>query len=105
MTLSQAPNILKGWPTYFLVAILCGSLAGLAGCAHPCPNVECDWAHVYQAEQIPPSLEFDAADGVIAPLFPSVLEPATVSDAERTPFFLSRAEAFAMALEKGNVGA
>src|SRR5438445_3754747 len=93
------------WPKIIAgIWIACG-LACLAGCAHPCPNGECDWAHIYQREQIPLSLEFDAAEAVITPIIPPVPDPATVTDPERTPLYLSLQEAFAMALEQGNVGA
>src|SRR5438105_3802621 len=61
-------------------------LTSLAGCAHPYPWVECDWKHVYKQEGIPLSLEFDAAEAVIAPMIPPSLDPATINDAERTPF-------------------
>ena len=80
-------------------------LAVLAGCAHPPPGIECDWAHVYNRENIPLSLEFDAADAVLTPTVPSVAQPATVTDPDRTPFYISLEQAFALALENGNVGA
>ncbi len=73
--------------------------------AHPPPNTECDWAHVYKQNSIPPSLEYDAAAGVIEPLMPSTTSPATVTDPDRTLFYLSLREALAMALEHGTVGA
>src|SRR6202023_3616281 len=64
-------------PSQSMAVMLWALLLCLAGCAHPCPNIECDWADVYRRERIPPSLEFDAADAVIAPIVPSVLDPAT----------------------------
>jgi outer membrane protein TolC len=88
-----------------IVVSLCLGLIALSGCGHPCPNIECDWAHVYRQDQIPLRLEFDAAEAVVAPIVSPVNDPATVIDPERTPQYLSLQEALAMALEKGNVGA
>ena len=79
------------------------SLSG--GLRHPPSGVECDWSHVYKREHIPLSLEFDAADAVLTPTIPTVAEPATVNDPDRAPFYISLQQAFAMALEKGTVGA
>src|ERR1700681_1128385 len=93
-------NGMNGWQTFILTLIGCGPLVGLTGCTHSCWNSECDWAHVYHRDNIPLSLEFDAAEGVTATV-PTVMDPATVVDTERTPFYLSLQEAFAMALESG----
>src|SRR3979490_935436 len=93
------------WQTLLLVAMHFGPLLGLAGCAHPAASVECDWANVYKRENIPLALELDAAAAVIAPIVPAFMDPATVPDPERTPFYLSLQEAIAMALESGAVGA
>jgi outer membrane protein TolC len=89
----------------YLMLVACWAGAGLAGCGLPPPCVECDWAHVYRQEGVPPSLEFDAAEAVVAPTIPEVAEPATVTDPERAPLYITLQEALAMALEKGNVGA
>jgi outer membrane protein TolC len=96
---------LKGWQAVILAAGALGAVIGLAGCTHSCFTPECDWAHVYRRENIPTSLEFDAADAVITPLVPAAADPATVTDAERTPHYLSLQEALAMALESGRIGA
>jgi outer membrane protein TolC len=85
--------------------LLIGWAIIVAGCAHPPASVECDWSNVYRQNNIPASLEFDAAAGVIEPLIPPVVNPATVADPERPQWYLSLQEALAIALENGKIGA
>src|SRR5438046_2672187 len=98
-------SFMKGWQTIILAMLSFATVAGLAGCTHSCLTSECGWSDVYRRQHIPLSLELDAAEAVIAPILPTVKDPATVTDPERAPFYLTLQEAFALALENGNVGA
>ena len=77
-------------------------LAALSGCTSPsCLPSQCDLNHPPMG--LPPQVEKDPESALI-PEVVSAAEPATVSDPNRPPRFISLPEAFALALEKGVVG-
>jgi outer membrane protein TolC len=78
------------------------TLAGGAGCKQQCFLHECDYEHYANLGPMP-QLECDPSVS-IQPATSAMPAPSTVLDPERPPRYLSLAEAFAIALERGTVG-
>jgi outer membrane protein TolC len=86
-----------------VVAGLALTVAGVIGCQKQCFLHECDWEH-YQQLGLPVRAECDP-NFSIEPASALIPPPSTVDDPDREPRYLTLAEAIAMALENGTVGA
>jgi outer membrane protein TolC len=88
------------WKT--VVAGLVVAMVVTAGCKQMCFIHECDYNH-YRDLGLTPQLENNPS-ATITPSSANVPKPPTIYDPERSPRYLSLAEAIAMALENGDPG-
>lgn len=85
-----------------LVGLFLMSAIGV-GCKQQCFMNECDYRH-YHDIGLPPNLECKPPQ-CLPPLAGNVPAPTTVLDPDRPPRYISLAEAIAIALEQGEIGA
>ena len=87
-----------------LVFTLAMALASLAGCAQRCFLNKEDYEKSQQQLGLPPGLETDTTLNYRPTTDAREPTPPNVDDPEREPYYLSLAEAIAIALEKGSTG-